>query len=198
MKADTKKLLLLGTAGGLGYAIYRIHAARSSEGYYWAYVARETDAQKKAYDNWRKQNAGSVAVRKTIEPGIHNYWDVYFKDNRPSIWILFEAQKPFTWTLPGKPQPAPLGLDTDITTIQGQSEVLPAIESPEHPWNKFWQGFWSDGSDGKEPNPILTLWNSLGTAGPLLVYGATGIVLFKLWGAMTTGAAAARRALPKG
>jgi hypothetical protein len=178
-----KTLALLGAAGAAGYVIYTVHSHRATPGWYWAFVSQRPKDQE-AINAWRKENIGKVVVRKTVSPGISRTHDIYFKSNLPSAWILFEAKGPFTWTLPGKPVPAPKGIETQIEDALGKEEVVPAITSPEHPWNKFWGAFWSDGQDGKDPNPILSLWQALGVAGPIIIYGGAGIVLYKLWDAL--------------
>lgn len=184
MKPQTKTLLLAGAAAGAGYVIYTVHASRPPSGWYWAFIPQRAE-DVPAVNAFFQKNKGNIIVRKTVSPGVSNSHDIYFKTNLPSAWILFEAKKPFDWTLPGKPVPAPKGAATDIKDALGDEEVLPAIESPEHPWNKFWNSFWSDGKDGQDPNPLLSLWHSLGVAGPIVVYGGAGIILFKLWGALS-------------
>lgn len=209
MKPETEKLLLLAAIGGLGYGIYRMHAPPAASrrtlgpGWYWAYFSQLAEDQP-TINKFLADNKGKVFVWKTVSPGIHSADEIYFNKNLPSAWILFEARAPFDWTLPGRPSPAPLGRDTTMTDALGEEDMIPAITSPEHPWNKFWNAFWSDGSDGKDPNPVLAVWSSLGTAGPLLVYGATGVVLLRLWTLLSprtpSRALPARRrpALPRG
>lgn len=205
MKPDTQRLLLLAAAGGLGYGIYRMHATPSASsssktyppGYYWAYVS-QTPEGTRAYNEFHARTKDAVFVRQTVSPGLHTA-DDYFNSNPnlPTAWILFEAKAPFVWTLPGRPSVAPKGAATQIKDVIGDEEVLPSISSPEHPWNKFWGAFWSDGSDGSSPNPLLSVWSSLGTAGPILVYGATAVVLIKLWTLLPSGSGGGgRRALP--
>jgi hypothetical protein len=204
MKPDTQRLLIIAALGGLGYGIYRMHASPKSSatsslyppGYYWAYVSQRASDQP-AISKYFKDHKGKLFTWKTVSPGLHSTDDIYFKSDLPSSWILFEAREPFDWTLPGRPSPAPKGMATEIKDVVGDEEMLPAITSPEHPFNKFWGAFWSDGSDGKDPNPVLAVWSSLGTAGPLLVYGATGVLLFKLWTLLPSGKSPTpRRALP--
>lgn len=185
MKASTQALLLASGLATAGYVIYQVHASRDASGWYWAFISQRPDDMP-AVNAFFAKNKGNIIVRKTISPGVSNYYDVYFKTNLPSAWILFEAKGPFEWTLPGKPHAAPKGVATDIKDALGDSEVIPAITSPQHPWNEFWGSFWSDGKDGKDPNPILSLWHSLGVAGPIVVYGGAGILLFKLWGALSS------------
>lgn len=189
MKRDTKLLLLAGAAVGAGYVIYTVRASRAPEGWYWAYVSQRAEDQP-AITAFFQQYKGTLFVRKTVSPQSSPSDDPFglFPGDKPAAWILFEARGPFEWTLPGRPSPAPKGAATLPKDIVSDEEVLPAITSPEHPWNKFWGTFWSDGSDGKPPNPVLSLWHALGNAGPIVVYGGSAVILFKLWRALSVAA----------
>lgn len=198
MKRDTKLLLLASAAVGAGYVIYTVRASRSSESWYWAYLSQRPEDQPAINEFFLNKYKGTIFIRKTVSPQSSPTDDPFglFPGDKPASWILFEARGPFEWTLPGKPSPAPKGAATESSDIMGDEEVLPAITSPEHPWNKFWGAFWSDGSDGKPANPILSTWSALGSAGPIVVYGGAAVILFKLWRALST-APAARSSSPR-
>lgn len=163
-----------------------------SPGWYWAYVSQSRDGTA-ALTAFQKKNKGKVFTTKTVSPGLSTVWDYYFKRDNESqlqpVWILFEVRSPVEWTLAGRPSRASKGAETNITDIAGDEEVVPAITSPEHPWNQFWNG------TGEESpvNPIMTAWNALGNAGPIVIYGGAAILLWKLFHLLPEGSSRSTR-----
>lgn len=151
-------------------------------GWYWAFVDN-SDAGATALASFMVANRGKVFVSKTVEG---EKTGLIIKDTAPYVWILFEVKSgPVTWTLPGFPTKAPRDSKTEAKDIVTDEHKVPAITSPEHPFNQFFGWGWLTGEgdeDGsKSNNPLARAGESLRTGLKVVLYGGAAIILLQLF-----------------
>ena len=72
-------------------------------GWWWYWFPPELDAR---VATWRQAQRSAVVVRKTFGSA-----------SVGATVIVFEVTKRHRWTLPGLPEPAPRGIDTDLSDV---------------------------------------------------------------------------------
>lgn len=151
-------------------------------GWYWAFVDNNADGAK-TLRAFIAANQPNVFVTQTT---VGESTGLIFKTEAPYVWILFQVKNTVVvWTLPGFPTTAPKGEATRIKDIVPDDHRVPAVTSPEHPFNKFFGWGWLTGEgdlDGSNANnPLARAGESVRTALKVLMYGGITVILLQLF-----------------